>query len=155
MCRGSFGCPFFYTQLKIYLSVMKRLMFLLAFAMLFACKDNEVKYAKAENGLDAAREFIDALLKGDTQRAKAYMIDDEENNNTLSKLHRQLRARSTDDREGYKDASIMIGETEQISETEMIIHYKSSYDRIARKVKVINTKGEWKVDLKYTLDPNL
>ncbi|MCE3281351.1 MAG: hypothetical protein K0Q66_88 [Chitinophagaceae bacterium] len=134
---------------------MKRLIFLLVFAILFACNDNDVKYTKAENGLDAAREFIDALLKGDSQRARAYMIDDEENNAILSRLHRQLRARSTDDREGYKDASIMIGDTENLSETEMVIHYKSSYDRIARKVKVINIQGEWKVDLKYTLDPNL
>jgi hypothetical protein len=133
---------------------MKRLVYLLLGILLFACKE-EPKYPKAENALDAGREFIDAFLKGDTQKAKVYMIDDKENSELLQKLHRQLRSRRKEDRDGYKASSIIIGDVENVSETETIIQYKSSYDKIGRKVKVVNRNNQWLVDLKYTFNPNM
>jgi hypothetical protein len=133
---------------------MKRLVYLLLGILLFACKE-EPKYPKAENALDAGREFIDAFLKGDTQKAKVYMIDDKENSELLKKLHRQLRSRRKEDRDGYKASSIIIGDVENVSETETIIQYKSSYDKIGRKVKVVNRNNQWLVDLKYTFNPNM
>lgn len=148
------NCLFFYA-VNIYLSSMKRLLFLLLCAVFFSCKDEHKQYPQAENALDAGREFIDAFLKGDTDKAKAYMLDDEENRALLAKLHRQLRTRSDEDEQGYKESSIIIGEVDNVTENEVIIQYKASYDRIPRKIKVVNMNGKWQVDLKYTLNPNL
>lgn len=136
---------------------MKRLMLLLICTAFLACKDEKKIYPKADNAVVAGREFIDAFLKGDTERAKAYMVDDKENEAILGKLHRQLRNRSDEDQAGYKASSIIIeqGGIENITENEVIIQYKAEYDRIPRKVKVVNQDGTWLVDLKYTLDPNL
>jgi len=133
---------------------MRRLIFLLACTAFFACT-NHSKYPKAENALDAGREFIDAFLKGNSEKAEAYMLIDEENKTLLKKLHRQLQNRNPEDQQGYKESSIIIGDVENISETEVVIQYKSSYDRTGRKIKVINKNGEWLVDLKYTMNPNL
>lgn len=134
---------------------MKRLMFLLLWAVMFSCKDDPKIYPKAETALDAGREFIDAFLKGDTKRAEAYMLDDDENRALINKLHRQLRNRSDEDEQGYKESSIIVGDIDNVTENEVIIQYKASYDRIPRKIKVINKNGSWLVDLKYTLNPNL
>lgn len=136
---------------------MRRLFFLLAFAAFFSCKDEQKNYPKANNALDAGREFIDAFLKGDKDRARAYMVDDEENQETLTSLVRQLKNTSDEDEQGYKESSIIIepGGVDNITENEVIIQYKSSYDRIPRKVKVVKHNGVWLVDLKYTLNPNL
>jgi len=133
---------------------MKWLLFLFSFVMLFSCKSNS-GYPKAENALDAAREFIDGFLKGDTKKAEAYMVADEKNHALLNKLHRQLRTSSTDTQEGYKKSSIIIGEVDELTENEVIIQYKSSFDMAPKKVKVIKSEGKWLVDLKYTLNPNL
>jgi hypothetical protein len=133
---------------------MRRLIFLLACAVFFAC-NSDSKYPKAENALDAGREFIDAFLKGNSEKAEAYMLVDEENKSLLKKLHRQLKNRNPEDQQGYKESSIIIGDVENVSENEVIIQYKSSYDRTGRKVKVVNKDGEWLVDLKYTMNPNL
>jgi hypothetical protein len=133
---------------------MRRLIFLLACTVFFACKSDS-KYPKAENALDAGREFIDAFLKGNSEKAEAYMLMDEENKNLLKKLHRQLKNRNPEDQQGYKESSIIIGDVENVSENEVVIQYKSSYDRTGRKIKVINKDGEWLVDLKYTMNPNL
>lgn len=136
---------------------MKRLLFLLVFTSFFACREEKKDFPKANSALDAGREFIDAFLKGDKERASAYMIDDEENRATLTRLVRQLKNTSDEDQQGYKESSIIIepGGVDNVTENEVIIQYKSSYDRIPRKVKVVNRNGVWLVDLKYTLNPNL
>jgi len=136
---------------------MKRLMLLLFFAVLFSCKEETKIYPKIDNPVEAGREFIDAFLKGDSDKAAAYMIDDAENQSLLKKLHRQLKNRSEEDKQGYKESSILIeqGGIEYVTENEVIIQYKATYDRIPRKIKVINKNGTWLVDLKYTVNPNL
>ncbi len=133
---------------------MRRLIFLLACTVFFACS-NDSKYPKAENALDAGREFIDAFLKGDSKKAEAYMLSDDENKELLKKLHRQLKNRNQEDQQGYKESSIIIGDVDNVNENEVVIQYKSSYDRTGRKIKVVNKDGEWLVDLKYTMNPNL
>ncbi len=152
--RGSQKCgPLFLYTSEVYLSSMRRLIFLLVCTAFFACNDS--KYPKAENALDAGREFIDAFLKGDSKKAEAYMLIDDENMELLKKMHRQLKNRNPEDQQGYKESSIIIGDVDNVSENEVVIQYKSSYDRTGRKIKVINKDGEWLVDLKYTVNPNL
>lgn len=143
--------------MNVYLRGMKRLIFLVMITALFACTDNSTEYPKATSALTAGREFIDAFLKGNSEKARAYMVDDEENRAILERLHRQLKNRSEEDQQGYKESSIIIepGGIETITENEVIIQYKSSYDRTPRKVKVVKKDGSWLVDLKYTLNPNL
>jgi hypothetical protein len=145
---------FFYPIAKLYLRAMKRLFFLFAAVLFFSCK-NTPRYPKAENALDAGREFVDGFLKGDTKKAEAYMIDDEQNKAILNRLHRQLRNSSKDTQEGYQKSSIIIGEIDEVTENEVIIQYKSSFDMTPKKVKVVKQNGNWLVDLKYTLNPNM
>lgn len=133
---------------------MKHFVLLFFAIAFFACKNNP-GYPKAENALDAGREFIDGFLKGDTRKASAYMVDDVQNKALLTRLHRQLRTSSTEAQEGYKKSSIIIGEVDEVTENEVIIQYKSSFDMDPKKVKVIKKNGEWLVDLKYTLNPNM
>ena len=133
---------------------MRRLIFLLACTAFFACS-NDSKYPKAENALDAGREFLDGFLKGNTSKARAYMVDDEQNQELLRKGHRKYEQLSTEGKQELQKSSLIIGQIEDITENEVIIQYKNSYDRIGRKIKVVNKDGEWLVDLKYTMNPNL
>lgn len=124
----------------------------------FSCRSNDkAAHVKASNALDAAHEFLSALLKGEQQKAAAYMIDDAENYAYLKTQIQQLKNKGTDDRDGYATASIIFGndDVEEVSPTETIIHYKNSYDRVSRKLKIIQQKDEWLVDFKYTFNPNL
>jgi hypothetical protein len=133
---------------------MKQLLFLFAAAFILSC-NMKPTYPKAENALDAGREFIDGFLKGDSKKAEAYMVNDETNKALLLKLHRQLRTSSQDTQEGYKKSSIVIGEVDEVTENEVIIQYKSSFDMTPKKVKVVKQNGNWLVDLKYTINPNM
>lgn len=120
-------------------------------ALLLSCNN----YPKAENPLDAAREFIDACLKGDFDKANFYMLQDSENKAQLEKLKAAYRARSASQKSGYNDANIVILEDDTVNDSTEIINYKNSFDNVARKARVVQQNGAWLVDLKYTFNGNL
>ena len=120
--------------------------------LLIGCADT---YPAASTALEAGREFIDGCLKGDFERASAYMINDKENESDLLKIKRDYDSKSKEQKASYATASIIITEDAGVNDTMHVINYKNSYDQFARKVKVVNREGEWKVDFKYTFNGNL
>lgn len=127
---------------------------LVSCVLLGSCLSNK-NYPKAENALDAGREFIDGCLKGDFDKAEFYMLKDETNNQQLEKLQKDYNQKSKEDKQQYKEASINILNEETLSDSIHIIYYKNSFDKVARKVKVVEINGNWMVDFKYTFNGNL
>ena len=105
--------------------------------------------------MDAGREFIDASLKGDFEKAKAYILHNKNNDEQFEKMIDDYRQKSTEQKQQYHDASLNILEEDTVSDSVHIINYKNSFDNIARKVKVLNTANGWLVDLSYTFSGNL
>lgn len=133
---------------------MKWLLFVF-FCCAISSSCNNANFPKAENGFDAAREFIDGCLKGDFDKAAFYIIKDPQNEQELEKLKKTYETKKDLEKEQYKDASINILEEETIDTNTHIINYKNSFDNIARKVKAVQQNGAWLVDLKYTFSGNL
>jgi hypothetical protein len=133
---------------------MKALFVVLYFIVLTACGCNS-NYENAVTALDGGREFIDGYLKGDFKKAAFYMIDDSNNQSDLLKIKRDYDLKSADEKHSYAAASIIISNDETINDSTHIINYSNSYDKIARKVEVINRNGKWLVDFKYTFSGNL
>ncbi len=131
---------------------MKSFLFIFLLVVAIGCSN---QYPKAEDPMDAGREFIDASLKGDFEKAKVYMLGNETNDKQFEKLIDDYRQKSTEQKQQYHDASINILEEDTVSDTVHVINYKNSFDKIARKVKVVNTADGWLVDLSYTFDGNL
>lgn len=129
------------------------LTFLFCMSMVFCGSKNT--YPKAENALDAGREFIDACLKGDFTKAQFYMLPDSINSNRLQIIEAEYRLKDRDNRSQYREASINISGVEEVTENEVIVQYQNSYDKIGKKVKVVKQDNAWLVDFKYTFNPNL
>lgn len=138
--------------LYILLTSMKKLFILYCTIMFLSCGTS---YPPATTALEGGREFIDACLKGDFDKAAFYMIDDSENNAHLLKIKRDFHEKGSEQRIEYGKASINIIEDAAIDDSIHIINYKNSYDNIARKVKVIRRDDKWLVDFKYTFNGNL
>ena len=136
---------------------MLRIKYSIAFLFVFLLSScgNGTNYVKAENALDAGREFIDATLKGDFDKASFYMIQDPRNNDLLLKQKNSYTSKSDEEKKEYHDASITIFEDAVLNDTTHIINFQNSYDKIGRKVKVILRNESWLVDFKYTFDGNL
>ncbi len=105
--------------------------------------------------MDAAREFISACLQGDFKKAAFYMIGDDENQRRLSEIKRDYDTKSSEQKHQYYDASIIINEDATLNDSIHVVNYANSYDKIARKVKVINRDNSWLIDFKYTFNGNL
>ncbi len=133
---------------------MKKMIFLLLPFLLPAC-NNASQYPPAENALDAGREFIDGCLKGAFDKAGFYMLPDDTNKQDLEKIKQTYSTRNKSDRTQYEQASIIIENVDNVSDSITIINYKNSFDKIARKVKVVKQNGNWLVDFKYTFDGNM
>src|SRR3954452_19140531 len=119
----------------------------------FSC--SEKHYNKAENALDAGREFIDGCLKGDFDKASYYMVQDDQNKSLLLQQKRNYDAKSKEEKQEYNNASIIIYEDATLNDSTHIINYQNSYDKVGRKVKVVLQNNTWLVDFKYTFNPNL
>jgi hypothetical protein len=134
---------------------MNILKYISCFVLMLAIFSCGRQYPPATTALEGAHQFIDGCLKGDFNRAAAYMIDDSENQKDLLKIKRDYDGKSEDQKHAYALASIIINEDATLNDTIHIINYKNSYDQFARKVKMVQRNGNWLVDFKYTFNGNL
>ena len=63
--------------------------------------------------------------------------------------------RSNEEKEGYKEANILIDSTQQLSDSVTIITYSNTYKNQPSKLKMIKKNNEWLVDFKYTFNGNM
>jgi hypothetical protein len=134
---------------------MRTSFFIILLLAAYACNSEDDKYPKAENAFDAGREFIDGCLKGDFNKAAFYMVNDGENSKHLLQIKNDYNVKTVVQKEQYREASIVVNQDEAVSDTVHIINYMNSYDKIARKIKVVSRAGAWQVDFKYTFNGNL
>jgi plasmid maintenance system killer protein len=83
---------------------------------LLACNSNDRGTASgtSDSDIDAARNFIQAALVGDFQRAKIFMIDDSLNHEDLNAIQRLNERLTTEEKEKYQEASIRIHQNRKI-----------------------------------------
>jgi hypothetical protein len=135
---------------------MKYSFLILAFILLFSCKNTEEEYHKPESAIDAGREFIQQTLKGKFNAANRYMLQDEDNQFWLAKWSKEFNKLSEQDKAGYARAAITIYEVNDVvPDSVTIINFSNSYKNRRQKIKVIKSNEEWKVDFKYTFSGNL
>ncbi len=134
---------------------MKPVYIFIAFVVVLHACTSGTSYPAADNAFDAGREFIDGCLKGDFTKASFYMVADGENNKDLQEIKTVYNAKSPEQKTEYNTASIVVQEEETVSDSVHIIHYMNSYDKVARKIKVVLRNNAWQTDFKYTFDGNL
>jgi hypothetical protein len=104
--------------------------------------------------LESGRGFIEASLKGDYNEAKKYLLKDSINMQYFEGLEDFYTKRSDEEKEGYKNANILIDSTQQLSDSVTIITYSNTYKNKPSKLKVVKKNNEWLVDFKYTFTGN-
>lgn len=124
-------------------------LFLLFF---YACNNSDESETPAsENDVDAARNFIDAALKGHYDDARRLVVQDSVNNLWVDLLKRNYQGHmSLGDKAGYRAASINIHNVKTINDSTTVINYSNSYKKKADSLKVIKSDGAWLVDLAYS-----
>jgi hypothetical protein len=123
---------------------MKRLVrfsFICLFFLAACTNGNSDKETTSEN--DA--------LDGQWREAKKFMLQDSTNIVLLdySENNYQIHLNSEDKR-GYREASITLYDTRQLNDSVSIINYSNSYKKQKDSLRVVRSGGVWVVDLKYS-----
>lgn len=133
---------------------MKTMFYFLCLLFSIAACNSPADEAKEEgsaNDLEAARNFIQASLRGEFSKAKDFMLRDSVNEQHMDAVSRvQL---STHEKQGLWDATINIHSRKLINDSTSIIIYSNSFHKEnTDTLKVVKNDGKWQVDFKYLFD---
>lgn len=128
---------------------MKKIFYLSSLAVFcfVSCNNNDKQPAKAENDVDAIRNFIQFALYGDYDKAKTYMLPDSINKEQMNAIERVNL--SPEEKTGLSNASINIHNINRVNDSTTVVIYSNSYKNNWDTLKAIKQKGEWLVDFKY------
>ena len=130
-----------------------RKIFLAAITSIFffsACDQHAKKTKQNSDPLEAGREFINASLAGNYDYAKEYLLADSTNLMYFDRFVEFDNNKTAEDKEGYKNANIIIDSTQRVSDSVTIINYSNTFKKKPSKIKLIKKNNEWLVDFKYT-----
>jgi hypothetical protein len=134
---------------------MKKIIISLSFAifLITACKHSAE--VNKRDPLESGRGFIESSLKGDYNEAQKYVLQDSINMEYLNGLKNFYTNRSKSEKEGYKNANILIDSTQQLSDSVTIITYSNTYKNQPSKLRMVKKNNQWWVDFKYTFTGNM
>lgn len=115
---------------------------------IIAC-NNAGQTSKAENDIDAARDFIRAALDGNFDIARNYMLQDSSNTQYLDAVDRNYVKMDPVTKSNYLSASITIHLVNPLNDSTTIVIYSNSFKNDKDTLKVLKSNNGWLVDLKY------
>lgn len=127
---------------------------LLPLAMACNSDDRQTTKTTSDNDIDAARNFIQAALVGDYDKARTFMVNDSLNQGHIGAIERLNERLSQQERDKYKSASIRIHKDRKLNDSTSVVHYSNSYRNKIDSLKVMRVNGKWLVDFKFMFSKN-
>ncbi len=124
---------------------------------IFSCRDADQQKARAtsDSDLDAARNFLNAALKGDYATASTYMLKDSTNLGYLTVTERTYKTLDPARRDSLKSASLRFYDTRQVNDSTTVTIFANSYKNDKDTLKMVKVNGQWLVDLKYLFEHDM
>lgn len=115
---------------------------------LSACmSDQEVKL---NDPLNSGRGFIESALRADYVKADKYLLQDSTNQQYLEGLIDFNKNSNKEERENYRNASIIVDSLIEVSDSINILYYRNSFKKEPSKLKMVKNNNDWLVDFKYS-----
>jgi hypothetical protein len=137
---------------------MKRNSFIFLFLLFSfcACNNNDKKASgKAEDDIDAAREFIRSALDGNFNQARTYLLPDSSNIQYMDVVERSYQRTDADTKNSYQNSTIHIHEVKPVNDSTTVVIYSNSFKNDHDTLKVVKKKGQWLIDLKYLYEHDM
>ena len=124
---------------------------------LTACNhsDKQSGETKSVSDIDAARNFLDAALKGDYKDAAGYMLQDSANLGYLNISERIYKGKPATEKDSLKMASLRFYDTRQVNDSTTVTIFSNSYKNKKDTLKIVRINGQWLVDLKYLFEHDM
>ena len=125
---------------------MRRLIWITAI-LLISCSGKDQYYRKADDALDAGREYINACLQGDFSKAAFYTLPNDKNKAVLKELEKNYREKDKEGRQQFRTASININEVKELTDSSTLIMFSNSFDKQPHTLYVLKQNNTWLVDV--------
>ncbi|PVD54048.1 hypothetical protein DC498_01250 [Terrimonas sp.] len=112
------------------------------------CSETD-NYKKPDDPLEAGRDFIRFALDGNMRQAKLFILKDGTNEMLFERNEKMYNASSKSEKDGYKEASIIINKSQDLNDSTTIISYSNSFKKENNQIKLVKQNNEWWVDFKY------
>ena len=127
--------------------MIKRLFYFLLLALTCACNDQS-KYTKAEDAQDAGREFIRASLDGNYDKAKFFLLKNEDNLMLLDRWKEMYGKYPQETVRSFKEANIRPISIQPVNDSTTLYTYSNSFTKDTTTLTIVRVNNEWLVDLK-------
>jgi hypothetical protein len=134
---------------------MKSIAVIFSFLLLLMACNSDKQEAKSDNDMDAARNFLDAALRGDYKHASVYMLQDSANQEYLNVSERSYQNRNPEAKAKLKAASLRFFDTQQVNDSTTITVFANSYANKKDTLRIVKRNGQWLVDLKYLFEHDM
>jgi hypothetical protein len=114
-------------------------------ALLIGCSTPTKNFPPAGSSIEAGRNYVEACLQGDFEKATAYAASTETMKSHTANTEKNYRDLDKEGRSNFRQASIIIvGITDQDSlHTQM--NYQYSLDKKPRQLEIEKINGKWLV----------
>ena len=114
-------------------------------ALLIGCSTPTKNFPPASSSIEAGRNYVEACLQGDFEKATAYAASNETMKLHTVNTEKNYRNLDKEGRSNFRQASIIIlGISDQDSlHTQM--NYQYSLDKKSRQLEIEKTNGKWLV----------
>jgi UDP-N-acetylglucosamine 2-epimerase len=118
---------------------------ILLLALLIGCTNPPKSFPPATNSIEAGRNYVEACLQGDFEKATAYAASTQTMKLHTANTEKNYRNLDKEGRSNFRQASIIIlGISDQDSlHTQM--NYQYSLDKKSRQLEIEKTNGKWLV----------
>ena len=118
---------------------------ILLLALFIGCTTPTKSFPPANTSIEAGRNYVEACLQGDFEKATAYAASNETMKLHTVNTEKNYRNLDKEGRSNFRQASIIIvGITDQDSlHTQM--NYQYSLDKKPRQLEIEKTNGKWLV----------
>jgi hypothetical protein len=125
---------------------------IIAMTVILAACGGSSDYYKAEDAQDAGRQFIRASLDGNYEKAKFYLLKDDDNLTLLRKQQINYQQLSKEDKRSFADANINPIAITPINDSTTTYKYHNSFHTTdTTTIRIIKVNNEWLVDLKSVI----
>ena len=113
--------------------------------LLMGCTTPAKNFPPATTAIEAARNYIEAGLQGDFEKAYAYAAINETMKSNTALVEKKYRTFDKEGRSNYRQASIIILNITDQDSLHTTVNYQYSFDKVQHTILVQKNKGGWLV----------
>jgi hypothetical protein len=131
---------------------MKKIFYISSFLLfcVVSCKNEEKKPEAAEDDLDAVRNFVQAALIGNFEKARSYMLSDSINLDRMKMI--ESANLSPEEKRGLSTSNINIHNIRRVNDSTTIVIYSNSFKNNWDTLKAVKLRQQWLVDFNYLFE---